>query len=158
MEHEFTDLHLVKDSLHEEFSGELTHHIMTPPKFDSPGGDALNHENLQIPTHLPGMFFSLTFEIQIQTTEPDLKEENLIMIFIMVFFLFFTYKVTSSLLHSFGNEDTIFDPGIFMYHYLEPDTYLIGVELSRASNVCPNILNESPMEIPSSTSCFPKDK
>ena len=58
----------------------------------------------------------------------------------MVFFLFFTYRVTSLVLHSFGNEDTIFDPGIFMYLYLEPDTYLIGVELSHASNVCPKHL------------------
>jgi hypothetical protein len=104
------------------------------------------------------LFTSLTFEIQIQANEPAFEEENQIMIYIMVFFLFFTYKVTSLVLHSFGNEDTIFDPGIFMYHYLELDTYLIGVELSCASNVCPNILNESPIEIVSSTSCFPKDK
>ena len=104
------------------------------------------------------MFTSLTLEIQIQANELAPEEEDLIMIFIMVFFLFFTYKVTSSLLHFFGNKDTIFDPGIFIYHYLEPGTYLIGVELSRASNVCPNILNESLIEIVSSTSCFPKDK
>lgn len=151
MEHEFPDSHLVNDSLHEEFSGELAH------QFDCPGGDALNYENLQIPTLPPGMFTSLPFEIQTQATEPALEEEDQIMLFIMIFFLFFTYTVTSSLLHSFGSEDTIFDPGIFKYHYLEPGLYLIGVELSRASNVCPNILNESPIEIISSTSCFPKD-
>ena len=139
----------------DEFSCELTH-VMTPSEFDIPGGDALNHESFQIPTHPPGMFTSLTFEIQNQANEPAFEEEDLIMIFIMVFFLFFTYRVTSPVLHSFGNEDIIFDPEIFMYHYLEPDTYLIGVELSRASNVCPNILNESTMEIISST--FPKDK
>ena len=78
---------------------------------------------------------SLTLEIQIQANEPTLEEEDQIMIFVMIFFPFFTYKVTSLVLHSFGNEDTIFDPGIFMYHYLEPGLYLIGVELSRASNV-----------------------
>ena len=116
-EHEFTDSHLVNDSLHEEFSGELAHHIMTPPEFDSPGGDTLNHENLQIPTHPPGLFTSLTFEIQTQATEPALEEEYQIMIFIMVFFLFFTYSVTSPVLHSFGNEDIIFDPGILIYHF-----------------------------------------
>ena len=76
---------------------------------------------------------SLTLEIQIKATEPDLEEEDLIMIIIMIFFLFFTYLVTSSLLHSFGSEDTIFDPGIFIYHYLGPGLYLIGVELSRTS-------------------------
>ena len=58
---------------------------------------------------------SLTYEIQIQETEPDLEEEDLVMIVIMTFFLFFTYLVTSSLLHSFGSEDTIFDPGITTY-------------------------------------------
>nr|GEW13566.1 hypothetical protein [Tanacetum cinerariifolium] len=31
---------------------------------------------------------------------------------IRVFLPFFTYPVTSSILHSFGSEDTIFDPGI----------------------------------------------
>ena len=76
MEHEFTDSHLVNDSLHEEFSGELVHHIITPLEFEIPGGDALNHEDLQIPTHPPGLFTSLPFEIQIQATEPDLEEEN----------------------------------------------------------------------------------
>lgn len=86
---------------------------------------------------------SLTVEIQIQANEPDLEEEDLIMIFIMVFFLFFTYRVTSPVLHSLGNEDIIFDPGITAYslNYLKPGTYLIGVELSRASNVGPNLLN-----------------
>jgi hypothetical protein len=156
--HSHNSLPIYDSFAFEEFSGELAHHVITPPEFDSPGGDALNHENLQIPTHPPGLFLSLPFEIQTQATEPDLEEENQIMIFIMVFFLFFTYKVTSPVLHSFGNEDTIFDPGIFIYHFREPGLYLIGVELSRASNVCPNILNESPMEIISSTSCFPKDK
>jgi hypothetical protein len=87
-----------------------------------------------------------------------LEEEVLILIAIQISLLSFTYQVISPLLHSFGSEDTIFDPGIFMYHYLEPGLYLIGVELSRASNVCPNILNESPIEIVSSTSCFPNDK
>lgn len=115
-EHEFIDSHLVNNSLHEEFSGELTHHIMTPSEFEIPGGDVLDHENLQIPTHPPGLFTSLTFDIQIRVNDPALEEEYQIMIFIMVFFLFFTYSVTSSLLHSFGSEDTIFDPGIFIYH------------------------------------------
>nr|GFB32397.1 hypothetical protein [Tanacetum cinerariifolium] len=31
---------------------------------------------------------------------------------VRVFLPFFTYPVTSSILHPFGNEDTIFDPGI----------------------------------------------
>nr|GEV99637.1 hypothetical protein [Tanacetum cinerariifolium] len=37
---------------------------------------------------------------------------------VRVFLPFFTYLVTSSILHSFGNEDTIFDPGIAINHFL----------------------------------------
>nr|GEV34053.1 copia protein [Tanacetum cinerariifolium] len=36
---------------------------------------------------------------------------------VRVFLPFFTYPVTSSILHSFGNEDTIFDPGIAINHF-----------------------------------------
>nr|GEY47916.1 hypothetical protein [Tanacetum cinerariifolium] len=41
---------------------------------------------------------------------------------IRVFLPFFTYLVTSSILLSSGSKDTIFDPGIFNYHFssLEP--------------------------------------
>nr|GEW53857.1 hypothetical protein [Tanacetum cinerariifolium] len=35
---------------------------------------------------------------------------------VKVFLPFFTYPVTSSILHPFGNEDTIFDPGITINH------------------------------------------
>nr|GEX06393.1 hypothetical protein [Tanacetum cinerariifolium] len=34
-----------------------------------------------------------------------------------VFLPFFTYPVTSSILLSFGSEDTLFDPGISDYHF-----------------------------------------
>nr|GFB99173.1 hypothetical protein [Tanacetum cinerariifolium] len=61
---------------------------------------------------------------------------------IQIFLPYFTYQVDSSLLLSSGNEDTIFDPVIIVFscYSLEPVVYL-------------NILNESPMEIFSST-CF----
>nr|GEW88597.1 hypothetical protein [Tanacetum cinerariifolium] len=36
---------------------------------------------------------------------------------VRVFLPFFTYPVTSSILHPFGNEDTIFDPGITINHF-----------------------------------------
>lgn len=160
----------------EEFSGELTH-IISPPEYDNfhfdldkidlcvPEGNILNLENLidiKIPTLPPIICLdhtSFTDEIHDISIMNSLSDDDeSILIVIKIFLPFFTYRVTSPVLHSFGNEDTIFDPGIFMYHYLEPATYLIGVELSRASNVCPNILNESPIKIVSSTSCFPKDK
>jgi hypothetical protein len=135
----------------DEFSGELTH-IISPPEYDNFYFDldtpeiCVDHMSLDDEIH---------DDESMNSPEDD---DELVMIFIMNFFLFFTYPVASPVLHSFGNEDIIFDPGISIYHYLEPGIYLIGVELSRASNVCPNILNESQMEIVSSTSCFPKNK
>nr|GFA99371.1 hypothetical protein [Tanacetum cinerariifolium] len=36
---------------------------------------------------------------------------------VRVFLPFFTYPVTSSILHLFGNEDTIFDPCITINHF-----------------------------------------
>nr|GEY81096.1 hypothetical protein [Tanacetum cinerariifolium] len=66
--------------------------------------------------------------------------------------------VTSSILLSFGNEDTIFDPGISNYHFssLDPDvSHRSGTFMK--INVYPNHLNESPMEILSST-CSPMNQ
>nr|GEX79602.1 hypothetical protein [Tanacetum cinerariifolium] len=70
----------------------------------------------------------------------------------------FTYPVTSSILLSSESEDIIFDPGISNYHFssLEPDvSYLSGTFMK--FNVYPNHLNESPIEILSST-CSPMDQ
>jgi hypothetical protein len=151
---ELTHIDLEYDSFtFDELSCELTH-IISPPEYDHFYFDldtpriCLDHMSLNDEIH------------DDESMNPPPNDDELVKMFIMTFFLFFTYRVTSPVLHSFGNEDITFDPGITVYslYYLEPGTYLIGVELSRASNVCPNILNESPMEIVSSTSCFPKDK
>ncbi|GJU32716.1 hypothetical protein Tco_1176305 [Tanacetum coccineum] len=67
---------------------------------------------------------------------------------IRIFLPYFTYPVESPFLLSSWSEDTIFDPGISAFHFysLEP------VALHRSGTfMC--ILNESPMEIYSST-CF----
>nr|GEU57099.1 hypothetical protein [Tanacetum cinerariifolium] len=77
---------------------------------------------------------------------------------VRVFIPFFTYPVTSSILLSSGSEDTIFDPGISNYHFssLEPGvSHRSGAFMK--FNVYPNHLNESPMEILSST-CFLTDQ
>nr|GEW28374.1 hypothetical protein [Tanacetum cinerariifolium] len=75
---------------------------------------------------------------------------------VRVFLPFITYPVTSSILLSSGSEDTMFDPGISNYHYLEPGvSHWSGTFMK--FNVYPNHLNESPMEILSST-CSPMDQ
>nr|GFB30803.1 hypothetical protein [Tanacetum cinerariifolium] len=65
----------------------------------------------------------------------------------------FTYPVTSSILLSPGSEDIIFDPDISNYHF---SSFMPGVSLrsgtSMKFNIYPNHLNETPMEILSSTS------
>nr|GEY79320.1 hypothetical protein [Tanacetum cinerariifolium] len=71
---------------------------------------------------------------------------------VRVFLPFFTYLVTSSILLSSRSEDTIFDPGISSYHFfsLEPGvSHWSGTFMK--FNVYPNHLNESSMEILSST-------
>ncbi|GKC82697.1 hypothetical protein Tco_1138414 [Tanacetum coccineum] len=73
---------------------------------------------------------------------------------IRIFLPYFTYLVDSSLFLSSGSEDIIFDPGISAFHFssLDPVTsHQSGTFM--CFNVYPNILNESSMEICSST-CF----
>nr|GEU37311.1 hypothetical protein [Tanacetum cinerariifolium] len=77
---------------------------------------------------------------------------------VRVFLPFFTYPVTSSILLFPGSEDIIFDPDISNYHFSSLES---GVSHRSGNfmkfNVYPNYLNESPMEILSST-CFPMNQ
>nr|GFA99471.1 hypothetical protein [Tanacetum cinerariifolium] len=68
---------------------------------------------------------------------------------VRVFLPFFTYPVTYAIFLSSGSEDTIFDPGIFNYHFLKPS-------LSHRSGTFMKF-NKSPIEILSST-CSPMDQ
>nr|GEZ88092.1 hypothetical protein [Tanacetum cinerariifolium]GEZ88118.1 hypothetical protein [Tanacetum cinerariifolium] len=73
---------------------------------------------------------------------------------IRIFLPYFTYPVDSLFPLSSGSEDTIFDPGISAFHFSSLE--LVASHRSgtfMCFNVYPNILNESPMEICSST-CF----
>ncbi|GJS70091.1 hypothetical protein Tco_0702932 [Tanacetum coccineum] len=73
---------------------------------------------------------------------------------IRIFLLYLTYSMDSSLLLSSGSNDTIFDPDISVFSF-----YSLELVVSHRSgificfNVYLNILNESPIEICSST-CF----
>nr|GFA32212.1 hypothetical protein [Tanacetum cinerariifolium] len=77
---------------------------------------------------------------------------------VRVFLPFFTYPVSSSIVHPFGNEDTIFDPGITINHF-----YLFKPGLSyrcgtfKKFNTHRSHLNESLMEMLFST-CYPMDQ
>ncbi|GJY91784.1 hypothetical protein Tco_0507566 [Tanacetum coccineum] len=73
---------------------------------------------------------------------------------IRIFLSYFTYLVESPFLLSSESEDTIFDPDISAFHFssLEPVASHRSVTFM-CFNVNLNLLNESPMEIFSST-CF----
>nr|GEU81777.1 retrotransposon protein, putative, Ty3-gypsy subclass [Tanacetum cinerariifolium] len=64
---------------------------------------------------------------------------------VQILLLYFSYPVVSPFLFSLGSVDTIFDPGISALHLSHRSRTFISF------NVYPNILNECPMEICSST-------
>nr|GFA11386.1 hypothetical protein [Tanacetum cinerariifolium] len=75
---------------------------------------------------------------------------------VWIFLPFLTYPVAPPYILSFGNEDTIFDPSVSIYHSFMPGvSHRSGTFMK--FNVYPNHLNESLMEILSST-CFPMDQ
>nr|GEZ89145.1 hypothetical protein [Tanacetum cinerariifolium] len=77
---------------------------------------------------------------------------------VRVFLPFFSYPVTSFILHPFGNEDIIFDPGITINHFysFKPDlSHRCGT--FKKFNTHRSHLNESQMEMLFST-CSPMDQ
>ncbi|GJX39600.1 hypothetical protein Tco_0252903 [Tanacetum coccineum] len=94
------------------------------------------------------------------TTNVNLPFENdqsrLFAYVVWIFLPFLTYPVAPSYLLSSINEDTIFDPGISIYHSFMPGvSHRSGTFMK--FNVYKNNLNESLMEILSST-FFPMDQ
>nr|GEY21314.1 hypothetical protein [Tanacetum cinerariifolium] len=87
---------------------------------------------------------------------PEDDQSPLFAYVLWIFLPFLTYPVAPPYLLSSRNEDTIFDPGISIYHY-----FMLGVSHRSGTfikfNVYPNHLNESSMEILSST-CSPMDQ
>ncbi|GKA21607.1 hypothetical protein Tco_0701596 [Tanacetum coccineum] len=76
---------------------------------------------------------------------------------IRIFLPYFTYPVVSPFLLSSRSEDTIFNPGISAFHF---SLELVASHRSGTFicfNVYPNILNESPMKICSSTRFNPNN-
>nr|GEV87682.1 hypothetical protein [Tanacetum cinerariifolium] len=87
---------------------------------------------------------------------PENDQSPLFAYVVWIFLPFLTYPIASPYLLSSGNQDTIFDPGISIYH-----SFMLGVSHRSRTfmkfNVYPNHLNESLMKILSST-CSPKDQ
>nr|GFB73905.1 hypothetical protein [Tanacetum cinerariifolium] len=144
------------DFTHKEFSDELAH-IMSLPEYD-----CFYYRNLPDPGELISILNSGIHENLSLTTRVNLpvKDDHspLLAYVVWIFLSYLTYPVIPSYLHSFGNEDTIFDPDIVINHF-----YSFKPGLSRRYgtfkkfNTHRSHLNESPLEMLFSI-CFPMDQ
>nr|GFB09823.1 hypothetical protein [Tanacetum cinerariifolium] len=102
------------DFTHEEFADELAH-IISPPEYD-----CFYFWNLPDPGELMSILNSGIRE-NLSTTRVNLTVEDdyspLLAYVVWIFLSYLTYPVIPPYLHSFGNEDTIFDPGITINHF-----------------------------------------
>nr|GFA12923.1 hypothetical protein [Tanacetum cinerariifolium] len=102
------------DFANEEFANELAH-IISQTEYD-----CFCSWNLPDPGELISI---LNFEIHenLSTTSVNLPVEDdyspLLAYVVWIFLAYLTYPVIPPYLHSFGNEDTIFDPGITINHF-----------------------------------------
>nr|GEV15422.1 hypothetical protein [Tanacetum cinerariifolium] len=140
----------MSDFTHEEFVDELAH-IISPPEYD-----CFYFGNLPDPGELISILNSGIRENLSSTTCVNLPMEDdyssLLAYVVWIFIAHLTYPVIPPHLHSFGNKDTIFDPGITINRF-----YSFKPGLSRRCgtfkkfNTHRSHLNESPMEMLFST-------
>nr|GEX71104.1 hypothetical protein [Tanacetum cinerariifolium] len=90
-------------------------------------------------------FYEFPDELTHIISPPD---ESLFAYVVWMFLPFLSYSVAPQYLLSFGNEDTIFDPGIYSYHI---SSFMPDVSHRSGTFIKFNVLNGSPMEISFST-------
>nr|GEV56109.1 hypothetical protein [Tanacetum cinerariifolium] len=144
------------DCTYEEFVDELTH-IISPSEYD-----CFYFRNLPDPGELISILNSGIYENLSSTTRVNLPVEDdhspLLTYVVWIFLAYLTYPVIPPYLHSFRNEDTIFDPGITINYFclFKPGlSYRCGT--FKKFNTHHSHLNESPMEMLFST-CSPMDQ
>nr|GFB38321.1 hypothetical protein [Tanacetum cinerariifolium] len=103
------------DFTHVKFADELAH-IISPSEYD-----CLYFRNLLDPGELISIFnFGIRENLSF-TTCVNLSIEDdhspLLAYVVWIFLAYLTYSVIPPYLHPFGNEDTIFDPGITINHF-----------------------------------------
>nr|GEW62061.1 hypothetical protein [Tanacetum cinerariifolium] len=119
-----------------EFTDELIHFI-SPPEYDcflfkvEPNSRDFTKDVVEdiSPTKEPQVHNALPTHPTLQLNmkfQPS--SEYLFTYVVWIFLPFLVYSVAPHYLLSLRNEDTIFDPGIFNYHFLGR-MYLVGVEL-----------------------------
>ncbi|GJR10848.1 hypothetical protein Tco_0793500 [Tanacetum coccineum] len=117
------------DLNHEEFADELAH-IISPPEYDhfcfkiepELGNLTMDVVNDIFPTREPRVHVPNVLPTH-PTLDTDfiLLSEPLFAYIVWIFLPFLTYPVAPPYLLSTRNEDTIFDPGISIYHSFMPD-------------------------------------
>nr|GEV36747.1 hypothetical protein [Tanacetum cinerariifolium] len=144
------------DFTHEEFGDEPAH-IISPLEYD-----CFYFGNLPNPGELTSSLNSQIRENLSSTTCVNLPVEDdyspLLAYVVWIFLTYLTYPVIPPHLYSFGNEDTIFDPGITInrsYSFKPGLSHRCGT--FKKFNTHRNHLNESPMEMLFST-LFPMDQ
>ncbi|GJW43691.1 hypothetical protein Tco_0072490 [Tanacetum coccineum] len=142
------------DFYHEEFADELAH-IISPLEYD-----CFYFKSEPDPGELTSIVDFGIRENVLSIKNVNLPFEDdqstLLSYVVWIFLPFLTYPVTLPYLLSCVNEDTIFDPGISVYHSFMPSVSHRNGTFMKL-NVYPNHLNESLMEILSST-CSPMDQ
>nr|GEX82615.1 hypothetical protein [Tanacetum cinerariifolium] len=98
------------DFAHEEFTDELTH-IISPPEYDCFYFWNLPNLGELMSIFNSGIRESLSFTICVNLPIKD-DHSPLLAYVVWIFLSYLTYPVIPPYLHPFGNEDTIFDPGI----------------------------------------------
>nr|GEY01066.1 hypothetical protein [Tanacetum cinerariifolium] len=144
------------DFTHEEFGDELAH-IISPPKYD-----CFYFRNLPDPGELISILNS-GIRKNPSTTRVNLPVDHspllayVVWIF-LAYLMYLMYPVIPLYLHSFGNEDTMFDPGITINHFCSFKPSLSHrCRTFKKFNTHRSHLNESPMKMLFST-CFPIDQ
>ncbi|GKD30062.1 hypothetical protein Tco_1240840, partial [Tanacetum coccineum] len=119
------------DFNHEEFADELTH-IMSLPNLE-----CFKFKIEPDPGDLTSIDLGIRKNVSTTNVNVPLEDDqsSLFAYVVWIFLAFLTYPVVPPYLLSTRNEDTIFDPGISIYHSFMPDVShrsgtFIGVELS----------------------------
>nr|GEZ04967.1 hypothetical protein [Tanacetum cinerariifolium] len=144
------------DFTHEEFADKLAH-IISPQEYD-----CFYFRNFPDPGEWISILNSKIRENLSSTTRVNLPVEDdhspLLVYVVWILLAYLTYPVIPLYLHSFENEDTIFDPGIAINRFY---SFKLGLShrcgTFKKFNTHRSHLNESPMEMLFST-CFPMDQ
>nr|GEW81569.1 hypothetical protein [Tanacetum cinerariifolium] len=145
-----------------EFADELAH-IISPSEYDcfcfknepNSGDFTMNVVEDIFPTREPRVHNALPTHPTLHLNlDFILSSESLFTYVVWIFLPFLLYSVAPQYLPSFGNEDTIFDPGISSYHI---SSLMLDISHWSGTLIKFKVLNESLMEISFST-CSPMDQ